>query len=162
MDGKRFPELDLILKKHAGESGGLIGILQETQELFGYLPEDVIRHIAERTKIAVAKVYGVATFYTQFRLKPAGKYLLLLCMGTACHVNGVSGIVDTVTERLGVENGGTTPDGLFTLNIVACLGCCSLAPVMMVRSQAGEEVFGNLTRDKTLKILDRIAGEVDA
>jgi len=162
VDGKRFPELDLILKKHAGESGGLIGILQETQELFGYLPEDVIRHIAERTKIAVAKVYGVATFYTQFRLKPAGKYLLLLCMGTACHVNGVSGIVDTVTERLGVENGGTTPDGLFTLNIVACLGCCSLAPVMMVRSQAGEEVFGNLTRDKTLKILDRIAGEVDA
>jgi len=151
--------LESIIEKYAAESGGLIGILQKTQELYGYLPEDALRGIAEQTGIPLAKIYGVATFYTQFRLKPVGKYILMLCMGTACHVNGASAIVDTVSERLGIKNGETTEDGLFTLDIVACLGCCSLAPVMMVRSKSGEEVHGNLTRDAVLKILDKIAAD---
>ena len=146
--------LESILEQYANEPGGLIGILQKTQELYGYLPEDAIKTISERTDIPEAKIYGVATFYTQFRFEPIGKYNLLVCMGTACHVNGASEIVETVSERLGIADGETTEDGLFTLSVVACLGCCSLAPVMMVRSSEGEEVYGSLTRDAALKILD--------
>jgi len=146
--------LDSILEQYGKEPGGLIGILQKTQELYGYLPEDAIRYISERTDVPVSKIYGVATFYTQFRFEPVGKYILLICMGTACHVNGASEIVETVSERLGIADGETTEDGLFTLSVVACLGCCSLAPVMMVRSQEGEEVYGSLTRDSVVKILD--------
>jgi len=153
-DAAQYPELEPALEKAAATPGGLIGILQKTQDVYGYLPKDALEYIAERTGTALAKIYGVATFYTQFRFEPVGKYMLMMCMGTACHVNGAPAIVETVTERLGIVGGGTTEDGLFTLNIVACLGCCSLAPVMMVRSQEGEEVYGNLTRESVVKILD--------
>jgi len=153
--------LDSILEKYLGEPGGLIGILQETQELYGYLSEDAIFEISQKTGIPAAKIYGVATFYAQFRFEPVGKNIVLLCMGTACHVNGASEIVEAVSEHLGIADGETTKDGLFTLNVVACLGCCSLAPVMMVRSQGGEEVYGSLTRQSAVKILDGLAaGEV--
>jgi len=153
--------LESIIEEHAGEAGGLIGILQETQEQYGYLSEEAIREISEKTGIPVAKIYGVATFYAQFRFEPVGKNILLICVGTACHVNGASEIVEAVSEHLGIADGETTEDGLFTLNIVACLGCCSLAPVMMVRSNDGEEVYGSLTRESAVKILDRLAaGEV--
>ena len=148
--------LDPIFEEYSAEPGNLITILQKTQERLGYLPKEAIDYIAERTGVRTAKIYGVATFYTQFRLKPVGRYILLLCKGTACHVNGAEKIVTAVSERLGIENGETTEDGLFTLSIVACLGCCSLAPVMMVRGPGGEEVYGNLTRDSVIKILDRI------
>ena len=157
-----YPQLEPILEGYAGVRGSLIAILQETQEALGYLPEGAIRQIAARTGIAPAKIYGVATFYTQFRLRPAGKYQLLLCMGTACHVNRAAGIVSAVSERLGIADGGTTGDGLFTLNIVACLGCCSLAPAMMVRGADGDEVYGNLTKASAVKILDRIAAGAEA
>ena len=92
---------------------------------------------------------GVATFYTQFRFEPVGKYLIMLCDGTACHVNGSAKIAETIRDYLQIENGGTTADGLFTLNIVACLGCCSLSPVMMVN----EDTYGSLTPDKAVAIL---------
>lgn len=101
-----------------------------------------------------AKIYGVATFYAQFRLQPIGKYLIMLCKGTACHVNGADMIQEAVSEHLGIQDGETTEDGLFTLNAVACLGCCSLAPVMMVKTVDGEETFGNLTKSSVTKILD--------
>ena len=149
--------LDPILAEYAAVPGSLIAILQKTQEVLGYLPKEAIEYIAAETGIKPAKIYGVATFYTQFRLHPIGRYILLICMGTACHVNGAEKIVEAVSERLGIKDGETTEDDLFTLNIVACLGCCSLAPVMMVRGPEGEEVFGNLTRDSVIKILDRIA-----
>jgi len=149
--------IESVSEKHAAGPGGLIEILQKTQDTYGYLPEDALRGIAEKTGIPIAKIYGVATFYAQFRRRPAGKYLLLLCMGTACHVNGASRVAEAVSERLGIENGETTADGLFTLNIVACLGCCSLAPVMMVRSKDGEEVHSGLTSEAVVKILDGIA-----
>jgi len=154
-----FPELEPIIEKYASDPGGLIGILQKTQEVFGYLPEDAMKYIAERTGISVAKIFGVATFYTQFRMRPIGRFLLLICMGTACHVNGASEIVDTVCEKLGIKDGETTEDGIFTLNIVACLGCCSLAPVMMVRAKEKEEVYGNLTKTSVVEILDEIAAD---
>lgn len=155
-DAMRFPQLDPIMEKYAAVPGSLITILQQTQDTLGYLSEDAIEYIAERTGDSSAKIYGVATFYTQFRLKPIGKYLIMLCMGTACHVNGAAEIEAAVSERLGIADGETTADGLFTLNVVACLGCCSLAPVMMVRGSGSEETYGTLTKNSVVKIIDEI------
>ncbi len=140
--------------------GSLIAILQKAQDIYGYLPVDVIYHIAEETGIAPAKVMGVATFYTQFRLKPVGKYLIMLCQGTACHVNGSELIEQAIKDELGIADGETTDDGLFTLKNVACLGCCSLSPVMMING----ETYGSLTPDKTKNILRDLAanGGADA
>ena len=142
--------LEPTLEKYAETEGSLITILQKAQELYGYLPVDLMAYIAHRTRIKPAKVLGVVTFYTQFRTKPVGKNLILLCQGTACHVNGAAQIEEAVREILGVEEGEITPDGLFTYNNVACLGCCSLSPVMMI----GEETFGTLTKEKVSQILD--------
>ena len=167
MEKINMEQLNKILAKYGRVPGSLITILQKTQDALGYLPRGAIEYIARRTGIPPAQIYGVATFYTQFRLRPIGRYQLMICMGTACHVNGAGEIVEAVSEKLGVADGETTEDGLFTLSIVACLGCCSLAPVMMVRSKEGEEVYGNLTRKSVAKILDEIAagarsGEVSA
>lgn len=147
--------LDTVLDTYANVDGSLITILQKAQEIYGYLPQDVIRHISEKTGIKPAKIMGVATFYTQFRLKPVGKYLIMLCKGTACHVNGSDLIEKTITETLGIHDGETTEDGLFTLKNVACLGCCSLSPVMMIN----EETYGSLTPDKTKKILAELTAQ---
>ena len=141
--------LDGVLEKYATVKGSLITILQQAQEIYGYLPTDVIYHIAEKTGSTPAKVMGVATFYTQFRLQPIGKYLIMLCQGTACHVNGSAKILKTVEEELKIKDGETTEDGLFTLKTVACLGCCSLSPVMMIN----EETYGTLTSEKVVSIL---------
>ncbi len=135
--------------------GSLIAILQKAQDIYGYLPVDVIYHIAEETGVAPAKVMGVATFYTQFRLQPVGKYLIMLCQGTACHVNGSELIESAIKDELGIADGETTEDGLFTLKNVACLGCCSLSPVMMING----ETYGSLTPDKTKNILRELAKE---
>ena len=147
--------LDTVLDTYANVDGSLITILQKAQEIYGYLPQDVICHISEKTGVKPAKIMGVATFYTQFRLKPVGKYLIMLCKGTACHVNGSDLIERTITETLGIHDGETTEDGLFTLKNVACLGCCSLSPVMMIN----EETYGSLTPDKTKKILAELTAQ---
>ncbi len=133
--------------------GSLIAILQKAQDIYGYLPVDVIYHIAEEIGVAPAKVMGVATFYTQFRLKPVGKYLIMLCQGTACHVNGSELIASAIKDEIGIVDGETTDDGFFTLKHVACLGCCSLSPVMMING----ETYGSLTPDKTKTILRELA-----
>ena len=138
-----------VLDKYADVDGSLITILQHAQDIYGYLPIDVIYHIAERTGSTPAKVMGVATFYSQFRLQPVGKYLIMLCQGTACHVNGSEKIERAIAEELGISDGETTADGLFTLKNVACLGCCSLSPVMMIN----DETYGSLTPEKTKEIL---------
>ena len=147
--------LDTVLDTYANVDGSLLTLLQKAQEIYGYLPQDVIRHISEKTGVKPAKIMGVATFYTQFRLKPVGKYLIMLCKGTACHVNGSDLIERTITETLGIHDGETTEDGLFTLKNVACLGCCSLSPVMMIN----EETYGSLTPDKTKKILAELTAQ---
>lgn len=144
--------LEPTLEKYADIKGSLITILQHAQELYGYLPVDVIYHIAERTGSTPAEVMGVATFYTQFRLKPVGKYLIMLCQGTACHVNGSERIESAITERLGISDGDTTGDGMFSLKNVACLGCCSLSPVMMING----ETYGSLTPEKAVSIIDSL------
>lgn len=153
---QQFKDLAPVLEKYAKVPGSLITILQKTQDIYGYLSPDAINYIAEETGIKPAKIYGVATFYAQFRMKPVGKYLIMLCKGTACHVNGADIIEESVCEHLNIKDGETTEDGLFTLNNVACLGCCSLAPVMMIKSADGEETYGNLTKDSVKEILDSI------
>lgn len=152
----QFTELEPVLDKYAKVPGSLITILQQAQEIYGYLSIDVINYISDATGIAPAKIYGVATFYAQFRLQPVGKNLIMLCQGTACHVNGAAIIEEAICEHLGIKDGETTEDGLFTLNTVACLGCCSLAPVMMIYNGEENETYGNLTKDKAIKILDDI------
>ncbi len=154
----QFRELKPVLDQYAEVPGSLITLLQKTQDIYGYLSGDAINYISEATGIKPAKIYGVATFYAQFRLKPIGKYLIMLCQGTACHVNGSDIIEEAVCEYLDIEDGETTEDGIFTLNNVACLGCCSLAPVMMIKSSDGEETYGNLTKDSVKEILSSIRG----
>ena len=144
--------LEPTLVKYAQVEGSLITILQRAQDLYGYLPVDLMAYIAHRTGLKPAKVLGVVTFYAQFRTKPVGKNLILICKGTACHVNGAAEIEDAIRGYLDVEEGEITPDGLFTYNNVACLGCCSLSPVMMI----GEETFGMLTKEKVREILDEL------
>ena len=151
-----FAELEPVLAEYAKVPGSLITILQKTQEIYGYLSLDAINYISECTGIKPAKIYGVATFYAQFRLQPIGKYLIMLCKGTACHVNGADMIEEAICEHLDIQDGETTEDGIFTLNNVACLGCCSLAPVMMVKSAEGDETYGNLTKDRVKEVLDEI------
>ena len=138
-----------VLRQYQDDSTSLIMILQQAQSIYGYLPREVIYHVAERTGNSPAKVMGVATFYSYFQLAPLGKYNIMLCEGTACHVNGAERIRTAITQELGILNGETTEDGLFTLSEVACLGCCSLAPVMMING----ETYGNLTPEKTINIL---------
>ena len=149
--------LEPVLKEYAKVPGSLITILQKAQEVYGYLPHDVIYLVAERTGVSPAAVMGVATFYAQFRLHPIGHYLIMLCQGTACHVNGSQRIEKAVCEELGIKNGETTPDGLFTLHNVACLGCCSLSPVMMING----ETYGSLTPDKAIGILRELRAGAD-
>ncbi|MBQ8795017.1 MAG: NADH-quinone oxidoreductase subunit NuoE [Clostridia bacterium] len=146
-----------VLKEYADQKGSLITILQKTQDIYGYLPIDVIYHIAERTGSTPARVLGVATFYAQFRLQPIGKYLIMLCQGTACHVNGSERIEAAIKQELGIEDGETTADGLFTLKNVACLGCCSLSPVMMIN----DETYGSLTPDKAIGILNELRAKAE-
>ena len=136
----------------AKADGSLISILQKAQDAYGYLSTELIEHIAQRTGIKAAKILGVATFYSQFKFSPVGKHLIMLCQGTACHVNGSPEIMEAICSHLEISEGETTEDGMFTLNSVACLGCCSLSPVMMISGEA----YGSLTPEKTVKILDAI------
>lgn len=144
--------LDDVLSAYGNVKGSLITILQKTQEIYGYIPIDAVYHIAEQTGSTPAKVLGVATFYSQFRFQAVGKYLIMLCKGTACYVNGADRIYEAVKEELGISDNETTADGLFSLSLVSCLGCCSLAPVMMIN----EDTYGSLTPDKVKKILREI------
>ena len=150
--------LEPVFEEFAGDSHALISVLQKAQGIYGYLPTDVMYEIAARTGVSPAKVMGVATFYTQFRLTPVGKNLILLCKGTACHVNGADAVEAALVDELGIADGGTTADGLFSLKSVACLGCCSLSPVMMIN----EETFGSLTPEKAREIIRRIKAEAEA
>ena len=144
--------LDGIIDELGTDRGSLITVLQRAQEVYGYLPTDVMYAVAERLGVSPARVMGVATFYTQFRLTPVGRHLIMLCKGTACHVNGADSIEKAVCGELGIKDGETTADGLFSLKTVACLGCCSLSPVMMI----DEETYGSLTPASAVEIIKKI------
>lgn len=141
--------MDPLVEKYRGVKGNLIPLLQHTQNLYGYIPAEAFVKLNRETGLALNEMYGVATFYAQFRLKPAGKYIIKMCHGTACHVQQVTAITDDILETLEIKDGETTADGLFTVETVACLGCCSLAPVMMV----GDETYGKLTPREAVKII---------
>ncbi|HBB93622.1 MAG: NADH dehydrogenase [Bacteroidetes bacterium GWF2_49_14] len=148
-------DLDLLLPviaKYKGKKGNLIPLLQGTQNLYGFIPADAFEIISTHTGLKVTDMYGVATFYAQFRLSPVGKNIIKVCHGTACHVQSATAITEAVEEALGVKDGETTPDGIFTLESVACLGCCSLAPVMMI----GEETYGKLTGKSAVQVIKEI------
>ncbi len=141
-----------LLKKYKGKKGNLIPLLQGTQDLYGYIPEEAFYKLSEEGGHELSTMYGVATFYAQFRLAPVGKHIIKVCHGTACHVQNAKKITETLQDILKIADGETTEDKLFTLESVACLGCCSLAPVMMI----GDETFGKLTDKSTKKILREI------
>ncbi|OPY73070.1 MAG: NADH-quinone oxidoreductase subunit E [Syntrophorhabdus sp. PtaU1.Bin050] len=145
-----FSNFKVELWRYQGERGALIPLLQSAQETYGYIPESAIDHISEIVRIPSADIYGVITFYSQFRLKPMGKNIIRICDGTACHVNASTAILKTIMDELQIDSNETTEDGLFTLQTVACLGCCSLSPVVMIN----DETYGRLTPKKVQQLLE--------
>jgi NADH-quinone oxidoreductase subunit E len=145
--------IDSVIAKYKGKKGNMIPLLQGVQNTYGYLPKEAFRKIASETGLKLSEMYGVATFYAQFRLKPVGKHIIKVCHGTACHVQNAPAITQSLEESLGIKSGETTSDKLFTLEAVACLGCCSLAPVMMI----GEDTHGKLTGKNATKIIKDIS-----
>ena len=135
--------LEPILSEFRDHTGGVIPILQRTQDLYGYLPKEAMVEIAKKSGISITQLYGVATFYAQFNLEPRGKYLIHVCDGTACHVRGAQKLVQAVEEEFNLEAGGSDQDYQYTLEIVYCLGSCGLAPIALVDDQ----VVGNTTPD---------------
>jgi len=144
--------LEPLIAKHRGKKGNMIPLLQGTQDLYGYLPRKAFEKISEETGLKLSEMFGVATFYAQFRLNPVGKHIIKVCHGTACHVQNAKEITEALEEALKVKDGETTDDRLFTLESVACLGCCSLAPVMMI----SEQTYGKLTGNETVRIIKNI------
>lgn len=144
--------IDPLIEKYKMVKGNMIPLLQGTQNIYGYLPQGAFKKISDETGLSLSEMYGVATFYAQFRLKPVGKYIIKVCHGTACHVQNANEVSDSLKEALALKDGETTPDGLFTLESVACLGCCSLAPVMMI----GEDTSGKLNGSEAVKIVKNI------
>jgi len=144
--------LDHLIEKYKGKKGNIIPLLQGTQNIYGYLPKAAFVKISQETGLKLADIYGVATFYAQFRLKPVGKHIIKVCHGTACHVQNANTITDSLQESLKVKDGETTEDSMFTLESVACLGCCSLAPVMMI----GDQAYGKLTGSEAVRIVKNI------
>lgn len=143
-----------VIEKYRNKEGIAIPLLADVQREIGYLAEEAVEHVGTELGIPVAELFGVATFYAMFRFQPEGKHVVRLCRGTACHVQGAGLIADQMERFLGVKDGETTPDLMFTLQGVACLGCCSLAPVMMV----GDDVHGWLTPEKAVDVLKKLKG----
>jgi NADH-quinone oxidoreductase subunit E len=141
-------KLDTIFSHYGGSKDDLIPILQDAQDEFGYLSPETLAEIARHLKIPEAGVYGVTTFYALFKLKPAGKNIVRVCRGTACHVKGQTRVLNEIQTRLKIEPGQTTPDMEFELETVACIGACALAPVMTI----GKEVYGQMTAQKAAEV----------
>lgn len=140
------------IEKYRSTRGNMIPLLQHTQELYGYIPRAAFLKLEKETTLKLSDMYGVASFYAQFRLKPVGKIIIKVCHGTACHVQNATEITEALEQELMVKDGETTKDALFTLESVACLGCCSLAPVMMI----GDETFGKLSGKSAKEVIRNI------
>lgn len=146
----RVEKLKEVIEKYKDTKGALIPVLHEAQEIFGYLPMDVQKIISEGLDIPLTEIYGVVTFYTQFSLKPKGKYKIQVCMGTACYVKGANKILEKLQEKLGINVGDCTEDGKFSLDACRCIGACGLAPVIMIN----DDVYGRLLPDQIDGIID--------
>lgn len=147
--GNAAEEAREIVVEVGSEPEKVIPLLQEIQKRHGYLSQELVEAVAAEIKMPVSRLYGVATFYSQFRFHPIGKNLIRVCKGTACHVAGAEKVYSIISEELGIVEGETTEDRLFTLESVSCLGCCSLAPVVMIN----DSIYGKLSPGKTSKIL---------
>lgn len=147
--------LEPILLEFRDQKGAVIPILQRAQDLYGYLPEEAMIEIAEKSGISISQLYGVATFYSQFNLEPRGRHIISICDGTACHVRGAPKLVTAVEEKLNLVAGGSDPDYQYTLEIVYCLGSCGLAPIALVNGQ----VYGNTTPDSLVKRVVELDGK---
>lgn len=144
-------KLKEVIKRHSDDPGAVMPVLQEAQDIYGYLPNEVQTMIAEGLNVPLEEVYGVSTFYSQFALSPKGKYHISVCLGTACYVKGSGGILEKLTQILGIEAEECTPDGKFSLTACRCIGACGLAPVITVN----EDVYGRLTVDDVQGIIDK-------
>ena len=144
-------KLKAVIASHRDIPGALMPVLQQAQDIYGYLPIEVQQMIAEGLNIPLAEVYGVCTFYSQFTLNPKGKNEVSVCLGTACYVKGAGAVLDKVCETLGIEPGGVTADGEFSVSTTRCIGACGLAPVMTIK----DEVYGQVTKDDVTAILGK-------
>jgi NADH-quinone oxidoreductase subunit E len=153
-----YPAMDNKIAEHLDvNESSLISMLQRTQKTFGYIPEESLKDITEQLNVPLSRVYGVATFYTQFRFTPLGKYVIKICHGNACHVTGSENISQALEQDLGIKEGETTEDGLITLERVACLGCCSLAPTVMIN----DKVYGKINHNKMRRLVRQMKeGEI--
>ena len=141
--------IENIIPKYKGKKGGLITLLQEIQAVYTYLPKAALQLVEQELNYPLSELYAVATFYAQFKLQPSGKYSIKVCKGTACHVQNANAVMNALSEHLKVKDGETTEDGKYTLEAVSCLGCCSLAPAMMI----ADETFGKLTGETAVNIV---------
>ncbi|MFK5855970.1 MAG: NADH-quinone oxidoreductase subunit NuoE [Bacteroidota bacterium] len=141
--------IDSLIEKYRSKKGNMIPILQGVQAIYGFIPREAFDKVSKETTLELSDMYGVATFYSQFRLTPVGKHIVKVCHGTACYVQNAKSLTTALQDRLKIKDGETTPDNLFTLESVACLGCCSLAPVIMI----GDETYGKLTGDSAVRII---------
>ena len=147
-----FAVIDAIAHKHNVQPGAVIPALQEIQDAYGYIPPAAIERIAENIGVPSSEIYGIVTFYSQFRLEPVGENLIKVCHGTACHLSGAERIAQAIAQATGAAEGETSRDGKFTVERVACLGCCSLAPCTMINN----EVHGRLTPESISKVVSQV------
>ena len=143
-------DLQEVFSKYTRDKDNLIKVLEEAQSKFGYLPQRAMEDVAEYLQMSLAEVYGVVSFYSRFTTKPKGKYNISICLGTACFVKGSQAILDRAKERFGIEEGGMTPDGKFSIDTVRCVGACGLAPVFIVNG----EVYGKATVKQFDEVID--------
>jgi len=149
IDSKTLQQIRKIIEATDGQAGAAIRVLQQVQGLIGYLPPDVIATISKEMKIPLSELYGITSFYSFFTMVPKGKYVIQVCLGTSCYVKGGQKLIDTMKKDFGLESGGTTPDGKFSLQTVRCIGCCGLSPVIAVK----EEVHGRVKSSQLKDIM---------
>jgi len=151
---QKFHEIDSYIAALSSLDGALVNVLSQAQSIYGYLPKELQLHIARKLKVSPAQVYGVVSFYSFFTMEPKGKCRISLCMGTACFVLGIDEVLKEFQKELGIASGETTPDGLFSLDALRCVGACSLAPVVLV----DDRVFGKVTANQVSGIIDEYKG----
>ena len=149
IDSKTLQQIRKIIEATDGQAGAAIRVLQQVQGFIGYLPPDVIATISKEMKIPLSELYGITSFYSFFTMVPKGKYVIQVCLGTSCYVKGGQKLIDTMKKDFGLESGGTTPDGKFSLQTVRCIGCCGLSPVIAVK----EEVHGRVKSSQLKDIM---------
>lgn len=151
--GRIFRQIQTNIEHSRGQTGALIPVLQQAQGLIGYLPLPVLQSIARDMGVSLSEVYGIASFYSFFTMVPRGKHVISMCMGTSCYVRGGERIMNTLQKELGIDPGETTSDGLFSLEMVRCLGCCGLSPVVAIE----DKVYRRMTPTKMKEVLSAYA-----